>query len=94
MRQEIDKAEIRKEFNDSPADSLFNTKALAIIVCRSVQWCHQIACAGGGIPFRKMGNSRLYQKSDIENWISNNSQFVKSTSEYINRKKDDYVASG
>jgi len=77
-----DKAQIRKDYYDSPADSLFDTKAVAIIIGRSIPWLHAKAHSGGGIPFFKMGQTRKYKKEDIQNWLAVHVPRYSSTSEY------------
>jgi len=83
MKNKItDKAEIRTEYYNSPADSLFDTREVAIIIGRSIPWLHAKAHYGEGIPFLKMGQTRKYKKSDIDSWLENNAKRYDSTSQY------------
>ena len=82
MNNKTNKAEIRAEYYSSPADSLFNTREVAVIIGRSIPWLHAKAHDGKGIPFLKMGQTRKYRKADIELWLDNHAKRYKSTSQY------------
>ena len=72
----------QKEFIEAPLEALLNSKIVAAYINRSVSWLNCKAVSGGGIPYTKIGNRRLYQKQDVINWLEQNSQKVNSTSEY------------
>lgn len=83
------KIEYQQEFINAPAEALLNSKTVAAFINRSVSWLNCKAVSGGGIPYTKIGNRRLYLKQDVLNWLAANSQKVNSTSEYEKEKKDD-----
>ena len=76
-------------FLSAPADALLPTKIVAAFLNKSISWFNSKAVSGGGIPFIKLGNKRLYQKQDVLNWLDNNTKKVNSTSEY--ERKPNYA---
>lgn len=78
----INKNALQTEFINAPAEALLTTKIVAAYINRSISWLNCKAVSGGGIPYRKVGNRRLYLKQDVLDWLSDNSQKVTSTSEY------------
>ncbi len=79
---------LQKEFIEAPLEALLNSKIVAAYINRSVSWLNCKAVSGGGIPYTKIGNRRLYLKQDVLNWLEQNSQKVNSTSEYISKEKN------
>ncbi|MDR2077754.1 MAG: helix-turn-helix domain-containing protein [Rickettsiales bacterium] len=79
---ENQKINLRKEFIESSPEALLNTKVVAAFINKSVSWFNIKAVYGGGIPYTKLGNLRLYRKSDVIDWLEKNGQRVHSTSEY------------
>lgn len=69
-------------FLSAPADALLPTKIVAAYLNKSISWFNNKAISGGGIPFIKLGNKRLYQKQDVLGWLESNTKKVYSTSEY------------
>lgn len=69
-------------FLSAPADALLPTKIVAAYLNKSISWFNNKAISGGGIPFIKLGNKRLYQKQDVLGWLESNTKKVCSTSEY------------
>lgn len=74
--------DFQQEFIAAPTEALLNSKTVAAFINRSVSWLNCKAVSGGGIPYTKIGNRRLYLKQDVLNWLEANSQKVNSTSEY------------
>lgn len=64
------------------ADALLPTKIVAAYLNKSISWFNCKAVSGGGIPFIKLGNKRLYKKQDVLEWLESNTQKVSSTSQY------------
>ncbi len=77
-----DKSQLQKEFINAPAEAFLKSDVVSAYINRSVAWLNGKAVSGGGIPFHKMGRNRLYKKVDVMNWVEQNCQRVKSTSEY------------
>lgn len=73
---------LRNEFEEAPEGALLNTKVVAAFIGKSVSWFNLKAVCGGGVPYTKLGNHRLYKKTDVLTWVNDNGQKVKSTSEY------------
>ena len=69
-------------FLSAPADALLPTKIVAAYLNKSISWFNCKAVSGGGIPFIKLGNKRLYKKQDVLEWLESNTQKVSSTSQY------------
>ena len=69
-------------FLSAPADALLPTKIVAAYLNKSISWFNNKAISGGGVPFIKLGNKRLYQKQDVLDWLELNTKKVNSTSEY------------
>ena len=69
-------------FLSAPADALLPTKIVATYLNKSISWFNNKAISGGGIPFIKLGNKRLYKKQDVLDWLDINTKKVSSTSEY------------
>ena len=69
-------------FLSAPADALLPTKIVAAYLNKSISWFNNKAISGGGIPFIKLGNKRLYQKQDVIDWLEATTQKVNSTSQY------------
>lgn len=80
------KQQLQKEFIEAPNQALLDTKTVAAFIKRSVSWLNCKAVSGGGIPYTKIGNRRLYLKQDVLDWITENGQKVNSTSEYERSK--------
>ena len=69
-------------FLSAPADALLPTKIVATYLNKSISWFNNKAISGGGIPFIKLGNKRLYKKQDVLDWLELNTEKVTSTSQY------------
>jgi len=69
-------------FLSAPADALLPTKIVAAYLNKSISWFNNKAISGGGVPFIKLGNKRLYQKQDVLVWLEANTEKVTSTSQY------------
>jgi len=74
--------ELRKDFAEAPEDALFETRAVAAFISMSESWFGNKAVSGGGIPYIKLSNKRLYKKKDVLDWLELNGQKVRSTTEY------------
>lgn len=74
--------ELRNKFLEAGNEALLRTKDVAAFTGYSISWLNNMAVTGGGIPYVKIRNTRLYKKQDVLNWIEANGQFVTSTSEY------------
>lgn len=74
--------ELRKDFADAPDEALFETKTVAAFISMSESWLSNKAVRGGGIPYTKLSNKRLYKKKDVLDWLEANGQKVRSTTEY------------
>ena len=77
------------DFVNANDNALLSTKIVSAYMGLSLSWYNVKAVTGGGIPYRKIGNKRLYQKKDVLDWIANNSKKVTSTSQYDKRGAND-----
>lgn len=73
-------------FLSAPADALLPTKIVAAYLNKSISWFNCKAVSGGGIPYIKLGNKRLYKKQDVLDWLNSQTQKVTSTSEYLTKE--------
>ena len=73
---------LQKKFINAADEAYLDTKTVAAYINRSVSWLNCKAVWGGGIPYTKIANRRLYLKKDVLAWLEENSQKVTSTSEY------------
>ena len=73
---------LQKQFIEADNEALLETKVVAAYTGLSVSWFNNKAVYGGGIPYTKLLNKRLYKKADVLTWLEKNSQKVNSTSEY------------
>ena len=73
---------LQKQFIEADSQALLETKVVAAYTGLSVSWFNNKAVYGGGIPYTKLINKRLYKKADVLAWLEKNSQKVNSTSEY------------
>lgn len=73
---------LQKQFIEADNEALLETKVVAAYTGLSVSWFNNKAVYGGGIPYTKLINKRLYKKADVLAWLEKNSQKVNSTSEY------------
>lgn len=76
---------LQKQFIEADPLALLETKIIAAYTGLSISWFNNKAVYGGGIPYIKLLNKRLYKKVDVLTWLEENCQKVRSTSEY---KKD------
>ena len=74
--------ELQKQFIEADKNALLETKIVAAYTGLSISWFNNKAVYGGGIPYTKLINKRLYKKADVLAWIEEHSQKVNSTSEY------------
>lgn len=74
--------ELQKQFIEADNEALLETKVVAAYTGLSISWFNNKAVYGGGIPYTKLINKRLYKKADVLAWLEKNSQRVNSTSEY------------
>ncbi|MDR1494918.1 MAG: helix-turn-helix domain-containing protein [Rickettsiales bacterium] len=74
--------DLRQEFEDAPMSAPLNSKVVAAFINKSISWLNIKATYGGSIPYTKLGNSRLYSKKDVLDWLERNGQKIRSTSEY------------
>lgn len=70
------------KFIAAEEEALLTTKDVAAYLNLSIAWFHCKAVSGGGIPYIKIGNRRLYKKQDVLDWLKNHAQKIRSTSEY------------
>ena len=84
----LSKTILQKQFIEVDSEALLETKVVAAYTSLSVSWFNNKAVYGGGIPYRKVGNKRLYQKQDVLDWLEGNAKKVTSTSEYKAPKND------
>lgn len=80
--KDIDINELRQDFADAPDEALFETRAVAAFMSMSISYLDNKAVRGGGIPYTKLSNKRLYKKKDVLDWLEVNGQKVCSTTEY------------
>ena len=73
---------LQKQFIEADPLALLETKVVAAYTGLSISWFNNKAVYGGGIPYTKLLNKRLYKKADVLAWLKKNSQKVTSTSEY------------
>lgn len=73
-------------FLSAPADALLPTKIVAAYLNKSISWFNCKAVSGGGIPYIKLGNKRLYKKQDVLDWLNSQTKKVNSTSEYSKKE--------
>ena len=73
---------LQKQFIDADTEALLETKVVAAYTGLSIGWFDNKAVYGGGIPYTKLTNKRLYKKADVLVWLEEHSQKVNSTSEY------------
>ena len=69
-------------FLSAHVDALLPTKIVAAYLNKSISWFNNKAISGGGVPFIKLGNKRLYKKQDVLDWLELNTEKVTSTSQY------------
>lgn len=74
--------DLQKQFIEADNEALLETKVVAAFTRLSASWFNNKASSGGGIPYTKLMNKRLYKKADVLAWLKENCQKVKSTSEY------------
>ena len=74
--------ELQKQFIAADNEAMLSTKIVAAYTGLSISWFNNKAYQGGGIGYTKLLNKRLYKKADVLAWLAENSQKVKSTSEY------------
>ncbi len=84
-----DIARLRADFWAAPTNALLDRKTIAAGINFSVAWLEYKATAGGGIPFRKCGRLCFYTKFDVLDWLSKNSIYVRSTSEYLHQEAEE-----
>ncbi len=58
------------ELIDQPDSYLLTTKEAAVVTRLSEAWFHRYASLGGGLPFIKAGNKRLYRLKDLKDWLA------------------------
>lgn len=73
---------LQKQFIEADNEALLETKVVAAYTGLSISWFNNKAVYGGGIPYTKLINKRLYKKADVLAWLEAHSQKVNSTSEY------------
>ena len=73
---------LQKQFIEADNEALLETKVVSAYTGLSISWFNNKAVYGGGIPYTKLINKRLYKKDDVLAWLDKNSQRVSSTSEY------------
>ncbi len=73
---------LRAEFWAAPEDAWLSSAVTAAGISRSTEWLDLKAVEGGGIPYAKFGNRRLYKKSDVIAYLQKVAPRVSSTSEY------------
>ena len=74
--------DLQKQFIAADNEAMLSTQMVAAYTGLSISWFNNKAYQGGGIPYRKLLTKRLYKKADVLEWLAENSQKVKSTSEY------------
>lgn len=74
--------ELQKQFIAADDEAMLSTNIVAAYTGLSISWFNNKAYQGGGIGYTKLLNKRLYKKADVLAWLAENSQKVKSTSEY------------
>lgn len=82
--------ELQKQFIESDDEALLETRVVAAYLNLSLSWFHNKAVYGGGIPFVKLGNKRLYKKADVLKWYRNNSIGSKEKLEEGTKEKADF----
>jgi len=73
---------LQKQFIEADPLALLETKVIAAYTGLSISWFNNKAVYGGGIPYIKLLNRRLYKKAEVLAWLEKNGQKVTSTSEY------------
>lgn len=73
---------LQKQFIEADPLALLETKVIAAYTGLSISWFNNKAVYGGGIPYIKLLNKRLYKKAEVLAWLEENGQKVTSTSEY------------
>ena len=84
----LNNLELRDSFIAAPLEALLDTKTVSAYTGLSISYFHCKAVHGGGIPYRKVGHKRLYQKQDVLEWLDKHTKKVTSTSQY-ERNTDD-----
>jgi hypothetical protein len=74
--------DLRREFAEARPDELLPRAVTAAGIGYSLSWLELAATKGGGPPYFKRGRRVLYKKADVLVWMEENSQRVRSTSEY------------
>ena len=62
--------ELRNEFIEANDFALLPTEVVSSYLGLSLAWFHAKAVKGNGIPFRKIGHRRMYQKNEVIFWIN------------------------
>ena len=81
-RPKVRIADLRREFAEAHPDELLSRAVTAADMGYSQSWLELAATRGGGPTYFKRGRRVLYKKADTLAWIQENSQRVRSTSEY------------
>lgn len=80
MKQEKNRIDILKEFEDAPDGAWFSQKVLAALRDCSTSLLERERWLGAGVRFVKQGHLVRYRKQDILEWF-NSHKSVQSTSE-------------
>lgn len=75
------KVALQKQFIEADVEAYLDTKVVSAYMNMSLSWFANKAVYGGGIPYRKLPNKRLYKKGDVLEWIENNSKVKKGENE-------------
>jgi predicted DNA-binding transcriptional regulator AlpA len=62
--------QITKRFWESPADSLWDQKELAVVLGLSEKWFEKYRWIKSGIKYFKLGSRVKYQKKNVLEWLS------------------------
>lgn len=68
------KVTLQKVFIEADDEAWLETKVVAAYLNMSLSWFNNKAIYGGGIPFRKLINKRLYKKADVLKWLNQNAE--------------------
>lgn len=75
----ISRIQLLNEFDSAPNSALFNQQTLAALLDCSTHLLERNRWAGAGVPFLKIGRKVLYRKSDILEFLENQTVY-RSTS--------------
>ena len=60
-----------KKQAQSEKPAYLNQKEAADLIRKKPRWLERMRCIGGGPPFRYIGRSPIYEKTELLEWVAN-----------------------